>query len=109
MIASLQETLHKKLVVLQGPVGIGKSSELHRIALYFLSAETPRPQVLLCELPAVERDTGSVSALDLFLATVLAEVGPPDVSLQTASLDARITFMLECLGKTVATMLAAAG
>ncbi|HEY6406723.1 MAG TPA: helix-turn-helix transcriptional regulator, partial [Ktedonobacteraceae bacterium] len=37
VIASLQETLPEKLVVLQGPVGIGKSSELHRIALYFLS------------------------------------------------------------------------
>lgn len=100
VIASLQEALPKKLVVLQGPIGIGKSSELHRIALHFLSAETYRPLVLLCELPAVERDTGPVSALDLFLATVLAEVGPPDASLQTTSLDARITFMLECLGKT---------
>jgi tetratricopeptide (TPR) repeat protein/transcriptional regulator with XRE-family HTH domain len=99
VVASLQENLPKKLVVLQGPVGIGKSSELHRIALHFLYEETPRYQVLLCEFPAVERDTGPESALELFIGTLLAEVGPPDASIRMTSLNTRITFALECLEK----------
>ena len=100
VIASLQETFPKKLVVLQGPVGIGKSSELHRIALHFLSAELSRLHVLLCELPAVEQETDPEGALDLFLGTLLVEMGFPDASVQITSLDARIRFALQCLEKS---------
>jgi tetratricopeptide (TPR) repeat protein len=100
VIASLQETLPKKLVVLQGPVGIGKSSELHRLALHFLAADTPRPHVLLCELPAVERESGPENALDVVLATLLVEVGPADAASQMSSLEARMALVLTCLEKT---------
>ena len=99
VMTSLQETLPKKLVVLQGPVGIGKSSELHRIALQALSAEHAHPQVILCELPAVEQEAGSEGALDLFLGTLLAEMGSPDASTQIASREARIAYALHCLEK----------
>ena len=75
VIASLQERLPKKLIVLQGPVGIGKSSELHRLAQFMLSAEPLRVQIVLCELPAFEREIGPESALDLFLGTLFAEMG----------------------------------
>lgn len=105
VLTSLHETLPKKLVVLQGPVGIGKSSELHRIALHFLQNDGPRVQVMLCELPIGEREQGAESALDLLLGTLLVEVGPPDTSMQTASLAVRITFALECLEKATRPLL----
>jgi hypothetical protein len=93
----LYDTLPKKLVVLQGPVGIGKSSELHRLALHVLSTEAPRASVVLCDLPATEHDLEPESALDLFLATILAEVGPPGSVTPMASLNVRVTFALEAL------------
>ncbi|MBV9021317.1 MAG: hypothetical protein JOZ71_11435, partial [Ktedonobacteraceae bacterium] len=100
LAALREEALPKKLVVLQGPVGIGKSSELHRLAVQMLQADAPRPQVLLCELPAVERERGPENGLDLVLATLLAEVGPADTAILTASLEARIACVLTCLEKT---------
>src|SRR6266496_561986 len=39
VLALLDETLPKKLVVLQGPVGVGKSSELHRLAEHLLRVQ----------------------------------------------------------------------
>ena len=100
VIASLRGSLPKKLVVLQGPVGIGKSSELHRIALHFLSVkEQERPHILLCALPTMEEGTGSENALDLIMGTVLADLFPTDTALQKASLATRSQFMLKCLGK----------
>jgi hypothetical protein len=98
-MASLQETLPKKLLVLQGPIGIGKSSELHRLALQALSAEPSRPQVILCELPAGEQEDDPQGMLDLFLGSLLAEIGPSDASTQLTSLDMRIAFALRCLEK----------
>ncbi len=103
VLAALQHDLPKKLIVLQGPVGIGKSSELHRLAVHALGA-TPRPQVLLCELPAVEGQSAAESALDLVLATLLVEVASPDTAMLTASLDARMTYALTCLEKTSRTV-----
>ena len=97
--ASLQETLPKKLIVLQGPVGIGKSSELHRLALHLLSVEAPRFQVSLCELPTAGQETDPESALDLLLGTLLAELGSPDTSLHLPSLDLRTTYALHTLEK----------
>jgi transcriptional regulator with XRE-family HTH domain/tetratricopeptide (TPR) repeat protein len=105
VVASLHEGLPKKLVVLQGPVGIGKSSELHRIALHVLHEETPRFQLVLCELPTLERDTGPESALELFIGTLLAEMGPPDAALHMTSLNARIAFALAYLEKASRSLL----
>ncbi|MBV9707332.1 MAG: DUF1704 domain-containing protein, partial [Chloroflexi bacterium] len=82
------------------PVGIGKSSELHRLALHVLRADAPHPQVLLCELPPMEQHSGPESALDMVLATLLAEVGPSDTAILAASLEARMAFVLSCLEKT---------
>ena len=98
--ASLQETLPRKLVVLQGPVGIGKSSELHRIALQVLSAEPSHPQVIFCEFPPAEQGTAPQSALELLLGTLLAEIGPSDAFMEMTSLEARIAFAFHCLEKT---------
>src|SRR5260221_148626 len=99
VIASLQEALPRKLVVLQGPVGIGKSSELHRIALQVLSAQPSHPQVILCEFPAAEQGTDPQSALDLLLGTLLAEIGPSDALMEMTSPEARLAFAFHCLEK----------
>ncbi len=95
--ASLQEALPKKLIVLQGPVGIGKSSELHRLALRMLSAEPSHFQVTLCELPTAEQETDPESALDVLLGTLLVEMGTPDASMQMTSLETRVTYTLHSL------------
>ncbi|HYU73301.1 MAG TPA: hypothetical protein VEL31_11530, partial [Ktedonobacteraceae bacterium] len=71
VLALLDETLPKKLVVLQGPVGVGKSSELHRLAEHLLRVEAPQTRVVLCDLPITEHDVELESMLDIFLATIL--------------------------------------
>lgn len=99
VMASLQETLPKKLIVLQGPAGIGKSSELHRLALRMLSVEPSHFQVALCELPPAEQETDPEGALDVLLGTLLVETGTPDASMQMTSLETRVTYALHCLEK----------
>jgi transcriptional regulator with XRE-family HTH domain/tetratricopeptide (TPR) repeat protein len=99
VMASLHERLPRKLVVLQGPVGIGKSSELHRIALQTLSSDTAHPQVILCELPAGDLGTDAQAALDLLVGTLLVEIGPAEASAQLIALEARIAFAFHCLEK----------
>jgi tetratricopeptide (TPR) repeat protein len=101
VLGLLQGEVPKKLLILQGPIGSGKSSELHRLARSFLSTDPARPHLVLCELPAVERDLGAESALDIFLATVLAEVGTPGSAMPLASLATRVTFVLETLATTI--------
>ncbi len=97
VLALLDETLPKKLVVLQGPVGVGKSSELHRLAAHLLRVESPRTRVVLCDLPVTEHDVEPESMLDIFLATILAEAGTLGSVMPSASLNVRILFALEAL------------
>ncbi|HVB23444.1 MAG TPA: hypothetical protein VNG51_16005 [Ktedonobacteraceae bacterium] len=98
VVASLRGSVAKKLVVLQGPPGVGKSSELHRIAGHFLASE-PRPLVVLCDFPACEQRSEPENALDLLLGTLLAEIGSPDDPVRTAPLTTRIAFVLDRLEK----------
>jgi len=98
VITSLSEPRSKKLVVLQGPPGIGKSSELHRIAQHFLNVE-PHPHVVVCVFPTVEHQSAPIDALDYLLSTLLAEIGPPDDPVQMASVAVRSNFVLACLEK----------
>ena len=98
VVASLRGTIAKKLVVLQGPSGVGKSSELHRLAGHFLTVE-PRPLVVLCDFPLIEQQSEPENALDLLLGTLLAEIGTPDDPVRTASLSVRIAFVLDRLEK----------
>lgn len=101
VLGLLQGEVPKKLLILQGPIGSGKSSELHRLARSLLSTDSARPHLVLCDLPAVERDLGAESALDIFLATVLAEVGTPGSAMPLAELSTRTAFVLETLATTV--------
>lgn len=98
VITTLQ-TRGRKIVVLQGPSGIGKSSELHRLANYFLNAES-HPHVVLCVLPNVEQDLEPENTLDALLGSLLAELSLGDEAIQRATRALRITAVLNRLEKT---------
>ena len=95
LVTSLQGPQSKKLVVLQGPVGMGKSSELSRLATSFVRSESLRYHVIPCELPATDRQFGPELALDEFLGTLLVELGPGYESMPLSlSLEERILLVL---------------
>ena len=97
VIARLQDPLPKKLLILQGPVGIGKSSELHRLANHFLQ-NVPPYYVVLCELPPIEQEMiGPDIALELLLGDILEVVGAPLASLPPTSLPTRVKYVLDYL------------
>jgi hypothetical protein len=56
VLAAIEHPPAKKLLVLQGPMGVGKSSELHRLARHFLQADHPSYQVLWLPLQPIERE-----------------------------------------------------
>ena len=95
LITSLQGPQPKKLVVLQGPVGMGKSSELSRLATSFVRRESPRYHVIPCELPAMDRQSDPELALDELLGTLVLELGPRSESVPLSlSLEERILHTL---------------
>lgn len=105
VILCLQEAFPKKLLVLQGPAGIGKTPELYRIARHFLSVAPPRPHVIICPFPYVEDHPEPENALDQLLSVLMAELGPPDAAMQAATLAVRTTFTMRCLEKTASRVL----
>ena len=62
----------KKLLIVQGPIGIGKSSELTRLAERFQQASA---RVIWLRLPAADRSGGPEVVLDVVLGTVLSQCG----------------------------------
>lgn len=81
----IQTASPKKLVVLHGPVGIGKSSELHRLMQHFISASDPAYHVIWIPLLPAERSAGPESGLTLMLGNMLAESGAPPPTPEMAS------------------------
>ena len=101
VIGSLQGPQPKKLVVIQGLMGMGKSSELSRLATYFLRVESPRYHVIPCELPAMDRQVGPDLALDELLGTLLVELGPRYEPMPLSlSLEERILLVLGYVERT---------
>src|SRR5258708_17265096 len=95
ILASLQESHPRKLVIVQGAPGMGKSSELNRLATSLLRKEFPRYKVLPCVLPAADRRLEPELALDELLGTLLVELGPRHESMPASfSLDERMLFVL---------------
>jgi len=89
-----------KWMILQGPPGIGKTSELHRIATYF-QQHIPRYYVVLCQLPVRAQEViGADLALELLLSDILAGIGLANAPLPTENLQARIKHLLNCLAHT---------
>lgn len=95
VLHALTETPPKKLVVLQGPMGVGKSSELHRLAWHFLRAQQPGYQVLW--LPLLMPQQAAVdpqAVLEVFLGNMLAEMGNPLPASSSVSLHTRMQYVL---------------
>ena len=57
----------KKLIILQGPIGMGKSSELMRLASLFQRTEEAWISGDLAPFPAAEATGGPEAALDVLL------------------------------------------
>jgi hypothetical protein len=70
----------KKLIVLQGPIGVGKSSELMRLASYFQRSPS---QVIWLPLPAAEWSSGPEAALDVLLGTWFSAFGTETTPAET--------------------------
>lgn len=88
-----------KWVILQGPPGIGKTSELHRIATYF-QQRIPRYYVVLCQLPEREQEEIDANlALELLLSDVVEGIGPASIPMPMAVLQARMKYVLSCLAR----------
>ena len=62
----------KKLIILQGPIGMGKSSELTRLACLFQETEEAGYRVIWLPFPAAEATGGPEAALDVLLGTLLS-------------------------------------
>jgi len=72
VLAQIQVEIPKKLLVLHGPIGVGKSSELNRLAHAFVKHNTSPAQVIVLSLPAREPRDPEAS-LDLFVGMLLSE------------------------------------
>ncbi|MGB8346573.1 MAG: tyrosine/phenylalanine carboxypeptidase domain-containing protein [Ktedonobacteraceae bacterium] len=98
MMANLHGPLPKKILILQGPPGIGKTSELHRLTNQFVHSVSWR-DVIFCELPSLDQEAiGADIALELVLGNILEAIAP-HVSLPTTDLQARVNYVLECLSR----------
>jgi tetratricopeptide (TPR) repeat protein len=82
---------------------MGKSSELNRLATYFIRQEFPRYHVIPCALP---RHIDSELALDEFLGTLLVELGPGYESMfASLSLEDRMLLVLGYIERTAAPLI----
>ncbi|HYU73222.1 MAG TPA: tyrosine/phenylalanine carboxypeptidase domain-containing protein, partial [Ktedonobacteraceae bacterium] len=89
-----------KWMILQGPPGIGKTSELHRIATYF-QQHVPRYCVVFCQLPEREQEViGADVALELLLSDILEGIGLASTPMPTGSLQARMKAVLGCVARS---------
>ena len=94
-----------KWLILQGPSGIGKTSELHRIATYF-QQHIPRYYIVLCQLPERELQViGADVALELLLSDIVQGIGLVNASLPTESLQARMKYVSDGLARADRPML----
>ena len=88
-----------KVIIIKGPPGSGKTSELYRIAERFLQC-IPRYHVVLCEPPSIDQEViGPEIALELLLEEILDVAGSPLASLPSSGLQARMKYVMECLAK----------
>src|SRR5579859_4172942 len=92
----LEGPVPKKLMILHGPIGVGKSSELHRLAIEWKRTVSDQESVIKIMLPLVEPESSPEMALDLVLGTLLAEYHHPALP-ATATQQMRINRLLSSL------------
>ena len=97
LIGAVQTRAPKKLMVVQGPVGIGKSSALHWLIQHFISATDPAYHVIWIPLLPAERGASSESSLEVVLGNILAESGSPALTPEMASWQQRQRLALALL------------
>ncbi|HVB25439.1 MAG TPA: helix-turn-helix domain-containing protein [Ktedonobacteraceae bacterium] len=99
LLACVQGPVRKKLIVMQGPAGIGKSSELHWLATAFLRHSPTTHHVMLCDLRSLGHTSRPEDAFNVFVYTLLVELGFPPAPTSMLSLDDLAQQVLEQLEK----------
>lgn len=101
-VFSPRQTLRKKFLVLHGPMGIGKSSELHWLATFLLHHMHRPPRVLFCDLGAVGQEKPeerATYALDMLLGTIFAELGDGYAPTSAHTLEGRLHRLVDLLAR----------
>jgi tetratricopeptide (TPR) repeat protein len=89
----------KKVIVIPGPSGIGKTSELARFAAQIRRANSHRP--VLCDFREASRVPGPEEALEIFMGTMLSALGYAQPQVPPASLEERVAVLLEQAEKSL--------
>jgi tetratricopeptide (TPR) repeat protein len=89
----------KKVIVVPGPSGIGKTSELARFAAQVRRANSHRP--ILCDFREATRVPGPEEALEIFMGTMLSALGYAQPQVPSASLEERVAVLLEQAEKSL--------
>src|SRR6266516_3651089 len=97
LIELQRESSRKKMVIVRGPMGIGKSSELNWLAAHLLNQTSPSYQVTLCDFSLGEQASGPEQALNVFLGTVLTSLGYVQTQTSLLSFEKRTDVLLEQL------------
>jgi tetratricopeptide (TPR) repeat protein len=89
----------RKVIVVTGPSGIGKTSEMNRLATQLFRRNTHRP--ILCDLRSAEGVLGPEEALHFFLGSVFSALGYAQTQVPPTSLEEQVMTLVEQVGKTV--------
>jgi tetratricopeptide (TPR) repeat protein/transcriptional regulator with XRE-family HTH domain len=96
MLDLLNEDRRKKLLIVRGAPGVGKSSELSWVAMHLSRRTSPPIQVILCDFRSIEPVDGPEAALRILLGTLLTELGC-SLPQPELSFDERTTLLLDRL------------
>ncbi len=83
----------KKLVIVRGTAGVGKSSELSRLAIHLLGQSSC--QMMFCNVLLHERTRTPEEALEAFLGTMFRELGVPLPQIPALSFEDQTALLLE--------------
>jgi len=89
----------KKVIVIKGPSGIGKTSELARFAAQVRRVNSHRP--IVCDFREASRVPGPEEALEIFMGTMLSAFGYAQPHMPAASLEERVKVLLEQAEKSL--------